>query len=88
MAWNNIGIFLERFKGLKPPKQFTRDETAGAVGRAIGVSVNPEEIEERGGVVYIKTKNPILKNQIFMNKEKILEELSNTLGNRIKDIRF
>ncbi len=88
MAWNNVGLFLDRFKGLKPPEQFTRDEVASAIGGALGVSVNPEEIKERGGIVHIKTKNPILKNRIFMNKEKILEEISNTLGNRIKDIRF
>ncbi len=81
-------MFLEKFKGLKPPERFTRDETAGAIGRAIGVSVNPEEISEKGGVIRLKTKNPILKNQIFINKEKILEELSGALGGRIKDIRF
>ena len=88
MAWVNIGNFLERFKDLKPPKQFVRDEVAEAVRRILNISIESEEIELRGGILYIKTKNSALKNQIFMRKHQIMEELSKKLGNRIKEIRF
>ncbi len=88
MGLQNIGNFLDRFQALKPPKKFVQDETAKAVGAILGASVKEEDIDERGGVVYIRTKNPALKNNIFMRKADVLDELSKTLGKKIKDIRF
>ncbi len=88
MGWQNIGNFLDRFQVLKPPKKFVQGETAKAVSAVLGAPIKEEAIEERSGVVYIKTRNQAIKNNIFMRKEDILNELSKTLGKKIKDIRF
>ncbi len=88
MGWQNIGNFLDRFQVIKPPKKFIQDETAKAVGAVLGFPLKNEEINERGGVVYIRTRNQAVKNDIFLRKGDILEELSKTLGKKIKDIRF
>ncbi len=76
---------------MKPPKQFVRDEAAEAIRKALDVRdlvTNNLEIELKGGTLYIKTKNSALRNQIFIHKNQILEELSKKLGNRIQEIRF
>ncbi|HDO23632.1 MAG TPA: DUF721 domain-containing protein [bacterium] len=91
MTWVSVGNYLNRFKVLKPPEEFVRDEVAEAVRKALNVSAlggHNLEAELRGGILYIKTKNPALKNQIFMSKRQILEELGKRLGDRIKEIRF
>ena len=66
-----------------------QDEAVEAINRVIGVSVSPDDIEKRGAVIYVKTKNQALKSQIFMNKEKILSEFSKKFGSNCpKEIRF
>lgn len=89
MTWDNVGKYLDKFKNLKPPQKFMQDEVAEVIQRLLNVSIESENINERGGVLYIKIKNPSVKNEIFMNKNKILEELSKKLGSRTpKDIKF
>lgn len=89
MTWINIGKFLERFKELKPPKKFIRDETAKIINSLFNVSINPKDINYRGGIICIKKINPALKNEIFIKKEKILQELSKKLGKKTpKEISF
>lgn len=89
MPWNIAGGFLERFKNIKPPKKFIQDEVVKVIQNVLGFSVDAGEVEERSGVLYIKTKNHSLKNEIFMKREKILEELFNRLGKKSpKEIRF
>lgn len=89
MAWENIGRFLDRFSNISPPKKFIQEETAKAVKSIVNIEINPDEIEERGGVVYIKTKNSSLKNEIFLKKEKILNYLKERAGSRAPiDLRF
>lgn len=89
MSWQNIGNFLERFVNLKPPRAFMQDEIAKAIKNVLGVEIKIEDIEQRGGVIYIKTTNQALKNEIFFKKEKILEILKNRLSPRAPtDLRF
>jgi hypothetical protein len=89
MTWNKIGSFLKKFKDLKPPKKFAQDEIIKIIQNVSGVFVCPPDIEQRGGIVYIKTKNSIRKNEIFINKEKILKKLSQKLRlSAPKEIRF
>jgi len=73
---------------MKTPQKFMQNESTEAIRRVINISVSPEEVEVRGGVLYVKTKNPAVKSQIFMYKEKILDELSKRMGSKIREIRF
>jgi len=80
---------LDRFSKISPPKKFIQEETARAIKSVVNAEINPDAIEERGGVVYIKTKNSSLKNEIFLKKEKILNYLKERAGNRAPtDLRF
>lgn len=87
--WKNIGSFLKRFGNLKPSRRFIQRESARVIGEILGVEINSEEVEERDRILFLKSTNPALKNEIFLKKNQILEALKEKLGNNSpKDIRF
>lgn len=89
MAWNRASNFLEKFKKLKPPKKFTQDETIKIIKDIMGFSFADGDIEQKGAAIFIKTKNSVQKSEIFLRKNKIIEELGKKLGTKApKDIRF
>ncbi|MFA4890204.1 MAG: hypothetical protein WC587_01025 [Candidatus Paceibacterota bacterium] len=89
MAWSRASNFLEKFKNLKPPKKFTQDETIKIINDILGISLKDGDIEQKGMALFIKSKNPAMKSEIFLRKNKILEDLSKKLGHKApKDIRF
>lgn len=89
MTWSSVGNYLNKFKSLKPPRDFLKEQTALIIKEILRIDLRPEDIDCRGATLFVKTKNASLKNAIFLNKEKILEKLSKKLGNRApKDLRF
>ncbi|PIT89100.1 MAG: hypothetical protein COU27_02090 [Candidatus Levybacteria bacterium CG10_big_fil_rev_8_21_14_0_10_36_7] len=89
MSWNTLAGYLERFKSLKPPKQFMQDTVVDALKETLGFSLNPNDIDLRGGILYLKIKNPAIQSEIFMRKQTALQKLSEKMGKRApKDIRF
>lgn len=89
MTWNSVGNYLNKFKKLKPPKDFLKEQTVLVIKKILDIDLEPEDIDCRGATLFIKTKNASLKNAIFLNKEKILEKLSEKLGPKSpRDIRF
>ncbi len=82
----NIDNFLEKFKNLVPADKEVKDLTVKVIKNTLGFEVKDSEIFKQNEVLFIKTK-PIYKNEIFMNKQKILTEIKKTLGKRApKDI--
>lgn len=89
MAWQGASDFLARFRNLKPPKDFIKEETVNAVRIVLNISIKPENIVVGGGSVFLKNIEPSLKSKIFINKEKILKEIEKKLGHKSpKEIRF
>lgn len=89
MTWTHVGNFLEKFRNLKPPKKFTQDETIKIINDILGISLAEDGVEQKGVTLFIKTKNSAIKSEIFLRKNKILEDLNKKLGPKApKDIRF
>jgi len=89
MAWVSVSNFFSRYRNLKPPAEFLKSEISLIIKDVLGVLLEPEEISIKGGVISIKTKNPLIKNSIFLKKEKILESLKQKIGQRApRDLRF
>lgn len=87
--WRNIEGFLERFKNLKTSEKFNKEETLNVINKITNIELVNENIEIRGGVLYIKISDPVIRSQIFLYKEKIIEEIEKKLGyNSFKEIRF
>ena len=91
MAWNNISKYLEKFFTITPPGKFYQKEIAKTLNEILNINLSENDVEYRFGTIYIK--NPAisgtLKNEIFLNKEKVIRLLSQKIKNSgIKDIRF
>lgn len=89
MAWNNISQYLEKFFVISPPKKFYQKEIIKALNEILGIELEDDDIDCRFRVVYIKNNSLFLKNEIFLNKESIIEKTNQKLkNNKITDIRF
>ena len=89
MAWKNISGYLEKFFTIAPPGMFYQNEAVKILNDIFRIQIKPEDIDVRFGVIYLKNQNPALKNEIFLNKARILEQINQKLKNhKIKDIRF
>ena len=81
-----LSSFLERFKNIKDPKQ-DRIDIAHIISNVVGEEIDESLVNEKNGVIFLKISQ-ILKSQIFINKEKILEILNTEKPKlNIKDIR-
>ena len=89
MAWNNIAKYLEKFFVISPPGKFYQKEIIKTVNEILNINLSENDIEYRFGVIYIKNNNTSLKNEIFLNKNKIIQLLYQKIKKSgIKDIRF
>ncbi|KKU76255.1 MAG: hypothetical protein UY03_C0041G0003 [Parcubacteria group bacterium GW2011_GWA2_47_64] len=89
MAWNNIAKYLEKFFIISPPGKFYQKEIIKALNEILSINLSEDDAEYRFGIIYIKNNNQSLKNEIFLNKEKILRQINQKLKfNKIKDLRF
>ena len=89
MAWNNIAKYLEKFFIISPPGKFYQKEIIKALNEILNINLSENDIEYRFGIIYIKNNNTALKNEIFLNKNRIIQLLSQKIKKSgIKDIRF
>lgn len=91
MAWKNISDYLNKFFVITPPKKFYQNETVKVINKILNINLSENDMEYRFGVIYIKN-NPVisglLKNEIFLNKNKIIQTLSKIKNIKVVDIRF
>ena len=79
---SNIGSFLEKFKKFLTSEENIKEEIIKSVLKNTGIEIKGENIKIQDFSIYIKEK-PIIKSEIFLKKEKILEDLSQDLKNRV-----
>lgn len=83
-----ISSLLERFKRFSRPNIEIREAVSKAIKSEIGADVPEKEIYVKGGIVYIKTHNSILKNELYLKKHRILDLVLNSCGPKsISDIK-
>ena len=89
MAWKNISGYLEKFFTITPPWKFYQKDVVKALNEVLKIELLENDVEYRFGIVYIRSSVQILKNEIFLNKEKIIKQLNQKIKRDIiKDIRF
>jgi len=89
MPWNSVSKYLEKFFVISPPGKFYQKEVIKTLNEILNINLSEDDAEYRFGIMYIKNNNQSLKNEIFLNKEKILRQINQKLKNhKIKDLRF
>ncbi len=76
-----IRDLLARFEKILLPNEVRLEATRKIIMEVIGVQIKKEEIKIKNGSVYLNIK-PIYKNEIFLKKEKIQEELGKFFGEK------
>ncbi|MFQ5661677.1 MAG: hypothetical protein ACE5F2_00280 [Candidatus Paceibacteria bacterium] len=82
----NIGNFLEKFKNITPPDKFVKDVLIGVVKDVVNIEIEKENIDVRNGTIFISA-DPIIKNEIFLKKSEIMQNLTGRLKQYKKTIR-
>lgn len=70
----NISKFFEKFVRLQKNNQLTREIIISTIKDIAGAQIKEADLDLKEESVYIKS-SPILRNQVFMWKEKIEEKL-------------
>lgn len=82
----NISSFLEKVSKNILSSSLQKKQIIEVIKKETGVEVSEADIELRECVLYIKS-SPALKNKLFIQKSKILEELSGQSNTKIIDIK-
>ncbi|MBU0722924.1 hypothetical protein KJ973_02125 [Patescibacteria group bacterium] len=86
MALNSLSSFLDRFKKFTSPNKVTHEAIIKVLYNTLGIKLNKSAINIKNQILYIKT-NSVIKNEIFLHKEQILQNLRDKLKKQsLKDI--
>lgn len=71
----NISIYLDKFKNIESKSSSLKNTIIDSISKVLKTNINKKDVEVKNGIVYLKV-NPVVRNEIFINKTKITEELS------------
>lgn len=83
---NHIKAFFARFKHLTPPHESIKKAVQKSIKKTLHKDIQLENITVSRYTVFIN-KNSVFKNEVFLNKEKLLTLISKEVGNKITDIK-
>jgi len=81
----DIAKYLEKFTIMANSRHFLRDSVQGAIKEICGIEIDPKKIDVKDFVARINER-PIVKNEIFLKKGKILETLREKTKGKVLDI--
>jgi len=70
----NISIYLDKFKNIESKSSGLKTTIADSVNKFLKASLDKKDVEVKNGVIYLKV-NPVVRNEIFINKVNIIKEL-------------
>jgi hypothetical protein len=80
MDYARIGGFLEKFKKILFQKEEILFVIVKTISKHTSIILDVKKIKIKNAIIYIEAK-PIQKSEIFMNKNKILEDLKQEVQN-------
>ena len=76
---NGLGVYLRKYKDIKPPDDVVREAVISAVKEEIGAKIEKKHVKVIRGNVVIDAASHF-KNTIFIKKELILKRTKRKLG--------
>ena len=87
MDYNHIKGFLDKFRIILSTKEDNYKIISEIIEKNCNVVIETKNIKVSGTNIYIKS-SPIMRNEILMRKEKILNDLKDLkLSSNYKDIK-
>jgi hypothetical protein len=84
---NNIGSFFDKFKSFALVELRKREVVSKVIENLTKHKLNLKDISIKEGIINIKS-NSVLKNEIFIKKTKIIEEIKKASPElKVKDIK-
>lgn len=77
-----IKDLLQRFSKILLSERNKKDFIVETINKEAKINIKSEDIELKGESIYLKIK-PIYKNQVFIKKEVILNEIEKSVGKKI-----
>lgn len=65
---------MDKFKNLESKNSILKNIIIDSVGKILRISINKKDVEIKNGVIYLKV-NPVVRNEMFINKVDIIKEL-------------
>ncbi len=82
----NISKYLEKLSKNVNSGEEDLIKIVEILKNTINIEVLPKDIEIKDYIIFVKINNSVL-NKIFINKNKILEEISKSISQKIVDIK-
>ncbi len=83
----NIEEYLSKFKVILKKDGAIKGVIKDVLDKELKTNISKEDIKISQGIIFLKAP-PILKSEILLRKNKILEKISNKIGSKkIQDIR-
>jgi hypothetical protein len=76
---NNLGDYLNKFKKVFQNAQFQKDAVRSVIRNIVKIELGEKDFDVKNYTVTLNV-SPVIKNEIFMRKQKILEALKSALG--------
>ena len=76
-----IKDLLLRFQNIFLSEEIKRETVCNIISQIINLPLKKEDVEIKNNTVYLNIK-PIYKNEIFIKKDRISDELKKALGNK------
>jgi pyruvate/2-oxoglutarate/acetoin dehydrogenase E1 component len=78
MDYNHITNFLNKFKKIVSQKEELKEVIIKVIKEEVSFQLEKELIKIKGSSIYIES-SPILRSEILIHKNKILEKIKNIL---------
>jgi hypothetical protein len=79
--------FFDRYARITPPDMVIRDSVVLLFDKYLSFSITREQVKVRSGVVYVDCP-ALVKSELSLNKQKLLDELLESVSpHKVRDIR-
>ena len=82
----NLGDYLKVFSTILDKGEANKQLICDVLSNMVGVILKKEQIVLKNDILYIYS-HPVIKNELYIHKDKILKNLNSQLKTHITDIR-